>query len=90
MGAVIDKKAFDKISGYLDEREERTRRSSPAAASTTSEGYFIEPTLVETDDPGYRLLCEEIFGPVRHGATSIRDAKWSETLELVDRRRRTR
>ena len=42
------------------ERHDRRR----AAAADGDEGYFIEPTLVETADPGYRLLCEEIFGPV--------------------------
>jgi 1-pyrroline-5-carboxylate dehydrogenase len=47
-------------------------------------GYFIEPTLVETTDPGYRLLCEEIFGPVVT-AHVYPDAKWVETLSVVDR-----
>jgi 1-pyrroline-5-carboxylate dehydrogenase len=47
-------------------------------------GYFVEPTLIETSDPGYRLLCEEIFGPVVT-AYAYPDAKWRETLEVVDR-----
>ena len=47
------------------------------------EGYFIEPTLVETHDPAYQLLCEEIFGPVVT-AHVYDDAKWEETLALVD------
>jgi 1-pyrroline-5-carboxylate dehydrogenase len=47
-------------------------------------GYFISPTLVETSDPGYRLLCEEIFGPVVT-AHVYDDAKWAQTLETVDR-----
>ena len=46
-------------------------------------GWFIEPTLVETDDPGHRLLCEEIFGPVVT-AHAYDDAKWAETLRIVD------
>jgi 1-pyrroline-5-carboxylate dehydrogenase len=47
-------------------------------------GYFVEPTLIETANPEYRLLCEEIFGPVV--TTYVYDdAKWSETLDLVDR-----
>jgi 1-pyrroline-5-carboxylate dehydrogenase len=48
------------------------------------EGYFVEPTLVETGNAGYRLLCEEIFGPVLT-AHAYDDAKWRETLEVVDR-----
>ena len=47
-------------------------------------GYFVEPTLIETKDPSYRLMCEEIFGPVVT-AYVYDDAKWSETLDLVDR-----
>ena len=49
----------------------------------TKKGYFIEPTLVQTEDPGYRLLCEEIFGPVVT-AYVYDDAKWQETLKIVD------
>jgi 1-pyrroline-5-carboxylate dehydrogenase len=52
--------------------------------SRATTGYFIEPTLVETSDPGYRLLCEEIFGPVVT-AHVYADAKWEETLAIVDR-----
>ena len=47
-------------------------------------GYFVEPTLVETSDPAYRLLCEEIFGPVVT-AYVYEDAPWSQTLETIDR-----
>ena len=80
MGAVIDKKAFDKISGYLDDAKQQRERSSRAAGATTTKGYFVEPTLVETDDPAYRLLCEEIFGPVVT-AYVYPDAQWTETLQ---------
>ena len=48
-----------------------------------SKGYFISPTIVETTDPAYRLLCEEIFGPVVT-AYVYDDAKWEETLTVVD------
>src|SRR5262249_19107118 len=47
------------------------------------EGYFIEPTLIETKDPSYRLLCEEIFGPVVT-AYVYPDARWSDTLKTID------
>ena len=47
-------------------------------------GYFVEPTLVETTDPGYRLMCEEIFGPVVT-AYAYPDAQWGQTLEVLDR-----
>jgi 1-pyrroline-5-carboxylate dehydrogenase len=83
MGAVIDRKAFGKIGEYLDE----AKKSASIVAGGTrddAKGYFIAPTLVETKDPGYRLLCEEIFGPVV--TTYVYDdAQFSETLDIVDR-----
>ncbi len=82
MGAVIDRKAFDKIRGYV---EDARQQAKVLAGGTTDDrvGYFIAPTLVETDDPGYRLLREEIFGPVVT-AYAFDDSRWLETLSLVD------
>ena len=82
MGAVINKKAFTKIGEYL----EHGRKNATVIAGGVArgeEGYFIEPTLIETKDPGYRLLCEEIFGPVVT-AHVYPDDKWAETLKIVD------
>ena len=83
MSAVIDKKAFDKISGYVDDAK-KNAKVIQGGGCKGDEGYFIEPTLVESTDPGYRSLCEEIFGPFL-SVYAYDDAKWSETLELVDR-----
>ena len=83
MGAVIDKKSFDKISSYIDDGKKNAKVISGGGCKG-DEGYFIEPTLIESADPGYRLLCEEIFGPVL-SVYAYDDAKWSETLEIVDR-----
>jgi 1-pyrroline-5-carboxylate dehydrogenase len=82
MGAVIDKKAFDKISGYLADAK-RSAKIVAGGGAQGGAGYFIEPTLIETNDPGYRLLCEEIFGPVVT-AYVYDDAKWEETLRIID------
>ena len=82
VGAVIDKKAFSKISEYLDDAKKNAKVLQGGAAKGEA-GYFIEPTLVETADPGYRLLCEEIFGPVVT-AHPYPDDKWDETLRIVD------
>ena len=65
MGAVIDKGAFETISTYLA----HAKRSSDATIlaggkAVGDEGWFIEPTVVETTNPSYKLMCEEIFGPV--------------------------
>jgi 1-pyrroline-5-carboxylate dehydrogenase len=83
MGAVIDERAFDKITGHI-ENARRSARVVTGGTSDKSRGYFIRPTLLETDDPGFRTLCEEIFGPVVT-AYVYDDARWSETLDLVDR-----
>jgi len=83
MGAVIDQKAFTKISGYLDDAKRNAKVVSGGTA-TGDEGYFIEPTLIETTDPAYRSLCEEIFGPVVT-AYIYPDNEWRETLDVVDR-----
>jgi 1-pyrroline-5-carboxylate dehydrogenase len=82
MGAVIDKKSFTKIGEYLEHGRANASVLSGGVARG-EEGYFIEPTLVETRDPAYRLLCEEIFGPVVT-AHVYPDTRWSETLKIVD------
>ena len=83
MGAVIDRKSFTKISGYLDDGKQNARIVQGGGAKDDV-GYFVEPTLVETSDPGYRLMCEEIFGPVLT-AYAYPDAEWDETLRVIDR-----
>jgi 1-pyrroline-5-carboxylate dehydrogenase len=82
MGAVIDRKAFDSISGYLADAK-RNAKILAGGGARGETGYFVEPTLVEAPDPGYRLLCEEIFGPVVT-ACVYDEAQWEETLRVVD------
>jgi 1-pyrroline-5-carboxylate dehydrogenase len=84
MGAVIDRKAFDKIKSYVDE----ARTASGAkilfgGGADDREGYFIQPTLIQAEDPGYRTMCEEIFGPVL-SLHVYPERRWAETLRLVD------
>jgi 1-pyrroline-5-carboxylate dehydrogenase len=83
VSAVIDKKAFTKISDYLDHAG-KNARIVQGGTTKGEDGYFIEPTLIQTDDPGYRTMCEEIFGPVVT-AYVYPDAKWHETLGVIDR-----
>ena len=83
MGAVIDQKAFTKISGYLDDAK-RNAKIIAGGTAAGDEGYFIQPTLIETQDPAYRSLCEEIFGPVVT-AYVYPDNEWLQTLEIIDR-----
>jgi 1-pyrroline-5-carboxylate dehydrogenase len=82
VGAVIDKKAFASISEYLDDAR-RNAKILQGGKANDETGYFIEPTLLQTDDPGYRCLCEEIFGPVLT-AYVYQDSAWEDTLRMVD------
>jgi 1-pyrroline-5-carboxylate dehydrogenase len=82
VGAVIDKKAFDKISGYIEHARQHAKIIA-GGGTDGRDGYFIEPTLIQTDEPRYRLLCEEIFGPVVT-AYVYDDAEWGATLRAVD------
>jgi len=82
MGAVIDKRAFEKIGEYI-EHGRGNAKILAGGKTDGSKGYFISPTLIETADPSYKLLCEEIFGPVLT-AHVYDDARWDETLKIVD------
>lgn len=82
MGAVIDRKSFDKIGEYIAFAKQSAKIVAGGQCDA-SKGYFIRPTLVETADPAYRLLCEEIFGPVLT-VHVYDDAKWAETMKVVD------
>ncbi len=85
LGAVIDRKAFDRIAGYLDRaRKDAGVTVVAGGGADASTGWFIEPTLVQTEDPSYRLMCEELFGPVLT-VYVYPDAEWTATLELLDR-----
>jgi 1-pyrroline-5-carboxylate dehydrogenase len=82
-GAVIDQKAFTKISGYLEHARQHARVIEGGSADD-GEGYFIQPSLIQTEDPGYRTMCEEIFGPVVT-VYVYPDSKWADTLQVIDR-----
>jgi len=65
VNAVIDEKAFDKISNYIVEAKKSDQVKVIAGGNfDKSKGYFIEPTVLEVSDPMYITMCEEIFGPV--------------------------
>jgi 1-pyrroline-5-carboxylate dehydrogenase len=84
MGAVIDEAAFDTISGYID----YAKQSSDAEIITgggydKSKGYFIEPTVVVTNDAHFKLMEEEIFGPVLT-VYVYPESEYEKTLEVCD------
>src|SRR3989442_14423759 len=86
VGAVIDRKAFDKITAYIEAaRQAPGVKILAGGRADDTDGYFIEPTLIQADDPGYRTMREEIFGPVLT-VHVYPAAPWAETLRLGDAR----
>jgi len=85
MGAVIDRKAFTKIKDYIDgaKRDPKTKVLFGGGCDDT-DGYFVQPTLIQVEDPAYRTMCEEIFGPVL-SLYVYPERQWAETLAVVDR-----
>jgi 1-pyrroline-5-carboxylate dehydrogenase len=84
VAAVIDENSFDRIVGYI----EHARNSSDAEVliggkADKTQGYFVEPTVVLTKDPRFKLMQEEIFGPVLT-LFVYEDGDIEKTLELVD------
>ena len=84
MGAVIDRNAFESISGYIEfARGDPNLEILCGGTCDDSEGYYIQPTVVETGDPRSKLMCEEIFGPVV--TVYVYPAKeFEKTLELCN------
>ncbi len=84
MGAVIDETAFDKIAKYIDDAKESALVEVIAGGNyDKSEGYFIEPTILKTEDNQYTTMQEEIFGPVLT-IYVYREDLFEEALYMVD------
>ncbi|MEO6069770.1 MAG: L-glutamate gamma-semialdehyde dehydrogenase [Chitinophagaceae bacterium] len=84
VNAVIDEKSFDRIAKYITDAKANPDASILVGGTfDKSKGWFIQPTIIETKNPKYVSMCEEIFGPVL--TIYIYDeAKFEETLDLVD------
>ncbi|MEP6596828.1 MAG: L-glutamate gamma-semialdehyde dehydrogenase [Ginsengibacter sp.] len=84
INAVIDEKSFDKLEGYIKQaRKDKSVKILTGGKCNKTEGFFIEPTVIETFDPQYVTMCEELFGPVL--TVYVYDEnKFEETLRLVD------
>jgi 1-pyrroline-5-carboxylate dehydrogenase len=85
VNAVIDEKSFDKLEGYIKNVRKRDSGAKILVGGKCdkTEGYFIEPTVIEASNPHYVTMCEELFGPVL--TIYIYDEnKYEETLKLVD------
>ncbi len=82
--AVIDERSFDKLAGYIDDAKKDPNVEVIAGGNyDKSKGYFIEPTVLLTQNPKYTTMCTELFGPVLT-VYVYEDNAWEETLQLVD------
>jgi 1-pyrroline-5-carboxylate dehydrogenase len=84
INAVIDERSFDKIAAYIAAaKKDKKAKILVGGNCNKTEGYFIEPTIIEAKDPKYVTMCEEIFGPVL--TIHVYDAeKFEETIAIVD------
>lgn len=84
VNAVIDEKAFNSITGYIEKAKANSMNEIIAGGKyDKSKGYFIEPTVIVSQDPMSLTMCEEIFGPVL--TVYVYHAEnFEQTLELVD------
>jgi 1-pyrroline-5-carboxylate dehydrogenase len=84
VGAVIDQGAFDSITAYIDYANANEGAEVIIGGNyDDSKGYFIEPTVIKAEDPHFKTMVEEIFGPVLT-LFVYADEKYEETLELCD------
>ena len=83
-GAVIDRRAFDRLAGVLS-----AAAGDPAlevlagGGADDSEGFFVDPTVLVTSDPGHEVLRREYFGPIL-GVHIYDDRAWGDVLGLID------
>ncbi len=82
--AVIDRRAFDSITGYIARADADPNAEVVAGGRySDADGFFIRPTIIRAHSPGHETMCEEIFGPVI-SVFVYPDAEWERTLRLVD------
>jgi 1-pyrroline-5-carboxylate dehydrogenase len=83
MGAVIDEGAFQKHREAIEQAKADGLEVVCGGGTDDSVGWFVEPTVLRTDDPRHDLMARELFGPILT-VYVYEDSKWEETLELVD------
>jgi 1-pyrroline-5-carboxylate dehydrogenase len=82
--AVIHEASFDKLASYIDQAKKDSDAEIIVGGNyDKSKGYFIEPTIIVTTNPKYATMETELFGPVMT-IYVYEDAKWNETLKLID------
>lgn len=84
INAVIDRKSFDKLAGYLDQaKKDKDAEIIVGGGYDDSVGYFIEPTVIVTTNTIYPTMCTELFGPIIT-IFVYEDDEWESILDVVD------
>ena len=83
MGAVIDGKSFATQRDAIAEARDAGAEIVAGGGTDDSDGWFVEPTVIKTDDPEFRLMRDELFGPVVT-AYVYDEKRWDDTVDLVD------
>jgi 1-pyrroline-5-carboxylate dehydrogenase len=83
MGAVIDGSSFATQTAAIAEAREAGAEIVTGGTTDDSEGWFVQPTVIKTEDPDFRLMRDELFGPVVT-AYVYDEKRWDDTLRLVD------
>lgn len=84
VSAVISEGSFDKLAKYIEQAKKDADAEIIVGGNyDKSKGYFIEPTVIVTTNPKYETMSTELFGPVLT-IYVYEDAKWEDTLKLVD------
>jgi 1-pyrroline-5-carboxylate dehydrogenase len=86
-GAVIDRRAFDRLSGVLAKaRDDAALNVLVGGGTDDRDGYFVDATVVESDDAGHEVFSTEHFGPVLavHAYDDSSPTAWDDVLSLTD------
>jgi 1-pyrroline-5-carboxylate dehydrogenase len=83
-GAVIDRRAFDRLAGVLDQlRADPASQLLAGGRTDDSEGFFVRPTVFECADPSHEMFVREYFGPIL-AVHVYEDADWAQTLAQLE------
>ncbi|MEZ0612288.1 L-glutamate gamma-semialdehyde dehydrogenase [Fibrella sp. WM1] len=81
--AVIDERSFKKLAAYIDQAKADGTTIIAGGNYSSEEGYFVEPTVIQVNDPKYRTMCDELFGPVI-SVYVYDDEALDEVVDLID------
>ena len=84
INAVIDEKSFDKLKAYIDQaQQDKEVEIIHGGGCDKRCGYYIEPTVIVTQNPHYKTMCEELFGPVLT-VYVYPENEYEATLRMID------